>query len=130
VAEQLTRGCTSAFALSESLLTLDDDRTVTFSTLHAAPLVTGEVMGDLSYPVGFDVKIVDDDVCRKPFAHHPAITKPRGMSGQRLQTIVRLLERDLLLVPHQPLQEVGREGAAGEELGVRPAVGYAGEGIR
>ena len=52
------------------------------------------------------------------------------MRGQRRQAIVRLFERDLLLVAHQPAQEVGRERAAGEELGVRAAVRHAGEGVR
>ena len=50
------------------------------------------------------------------------------MRGQRRQAIVRLFERDPLLVAHHPAQEVGRERAAGEELGVRAAVRNAGEG--
>ena len=40
---------------------------------------------------------------------------------------MRLFERDLLLVADQPAQEVGGEGAAGEELGVRAAVRNAGK---
>ena len=37
-------------------------------------------------------------------------------------------EADLVLVADQPAQKIGREGAAGKELGVRPAVGRARKG--
>ena len=42
---------------------------------------------------------------------------------------MRLLERDALFVAHQPAEEVGRVGAAGEELGVRAAVRHAGNRV-
>ena len=51
------------------------------------------------------------------------------MGRQRRHPVVRLFERDLLLVAHQPTQEIGRERAASEEFGVGAAIGYAGEGV-
>src|SRR5277367_6683202 len=133
VADELTRRRSRAFALGEGLLPVYDDRPIAVRALHPAPFAAREIVRDLADPVGIDIEalqIVHDDVGMGAFAQRAAILEAGRMRGQRRQAIVRLLESDLLLVADQPAEEVGREGAAGEELGMRAAVGNARESVR
>src|SRR5467141_1671604 len=132
VAEQLTRRSARALALGKGLLAVDNDRTVTLGMLDAPPLFTGEVVRDLAHPVGLDaetVEVVHHDIRRKTFAQHPTVAEARRMRRQRRHAVMRFLERDPLLVAHQPSEKIGRESATGEELGMRTAVGDARESI-
>src|SRR5216684_7860519 len=112
---------------------INDDRMITLRTLHATPFAARKIVRNFAGPVGLDIEslqIVDDNVSRITFAQHSAIAETSGMGRQPGHAVVRFFQRELLLITHQPAQEVGGEGAAGEELGMCPTVGYPRESIR
>ena len=71
-------------------------------------------MGDLAGPARVHVElfhVVDDHVGGRALAQHAPIAEAGGVGGQGRQPEVGLLERDLALVAHEPLQHVGGPGA-------------------
>src|SRR5205823_2072713 len=53
-----------------------------------------------------------------------------SMSRQCRHAVVGFFERELLLIAHQPAEEVGGKGATSEELGMCAAIRNAREGKR
>src|SRR6516165_4642581 len=56
IAQQLAWGCAGALAFGERLHTVDDNRAITLSTLYPAPFTAREIVNNLTYPIGFDIK--------------------------------------------------------------------------
>src|SRR6202030_2766390 len=102
-------------------LAVDDDRAIAARMLHTTPFAAGKIVRDIADPIRLDPEpseIVDDDVCRQPFAQNAAVAEAGRMRGQGGEAIVRLFERDTLFVANQPSKKIGRVRAAGEELGM------------
>ena len=125
VAQQSARGSSGTTSVVPGHLAIDEDRLIAAGVWPAAPLTTGEVVGDLADPVGLHAEagqIVDDHVSGLAFAQRPAIAEPGRVRRKSGEPIVRFLQGNPLFVADQPAEKVGRVGAAVEELGVGAAV--------
>src|SRR5581483_3498642 len=112
VAEQFARRRSRASPFNEGLDAVDDNRAVAYGALNTAPLSPRQVIGDLADPVRFHIQmleVIDDQVGPRAFAQDSAVAETGRVSGQRREAIMRLLERDALLVAHQPSEEIGGE---------------------
>src|SRR5579862_6238285 len=100
--------------------------------LHAAPFAARQILSHFADPIRLNtqaIQIVDDYISPRALAQHSSIAETGRMCGQGREAVVRLFERHPLLVPNHPAEKVGSEGATGEELRMRAAVGNAGEGV-
>src|SRR5271170_3502952 len=125
VAQQLTRRCASALAIFKRDLTVDDSPAIAFGALDPPPFVGREVVDSLKLPFGRALEsfqIIDNDISRRAFAQETAIDKAGCLRRQIAKMIVRFFERHFAGVAHEPGQEVGGIGAAGEKFGVSAAV--------
>src|SRR5215831_17517397 len=130
VTQQLTRGCTRALVLAKGLDPVHDDRAIAFGTLYAPPFAAREIVRDFAGPFRLNIKtieVVDDHVGPRTFTQHTAVTEARGMRRQRRHPVVRLFQRHLLLIAHQPSQEVSGERAGRQKLRMCAAIRYSWE---
>ena len=98
---------------------------IALGALNPAPFIPWEIMHDLADPIRLNVQLVqviDHHIGRRALAQHTPVTETGRMSRQGGEPVMGLFQADELFIPNQPAQEVGRKRAAGEELGMRPAV--------
>src|SRR5262249_47553116 len=133
VTQQLARGRARALILAEGLDPVYDDRPITLGPLHPPPFTAREIVDDFASPFWLNVEaieVVHDHVGICTIAQHATVAESSGMRRERRHAIVRLFQSYLLLVAHQPSQEVGGEGASSQELGVSTTIRHAGECIQ
>src|SRR5271163_486950 len=105
VAQELARRRPGAIALAEGLGPVNDNRAVTLGALYPAPFAARQIMYDFTDPLRLDaeaVEVVHHDIRRRAFTQHATIAEARRMCRQCGHTVVRLFERNPLLVAHHP----------------------------
>src|ERR1700722_14040065 len=81
-AQQSAGRRSGAYTVVPRHLAVDDDRAVAARMLHATPFAARKVVRDIADPIRLDPEpseIVDDDVCRQPFAQNVAVAEAGRM---------------------------------------------------